>query len=76
MTEVKQDEVYVSRPSTKLERDQYNGSKRRRKPITAERFAERESGVAKILFLLQRATQGRVLCNHSTIQYTLFRSGI
>lgn len=61
---------------SKVERDQYNGSKRRRKPVTALKLAKREIGVAKILALLQRATQGRVLCNQDTVNYTLLRHGI
>lgn len=76
MSEVKNDVIETTRALTKVEKDQYNGSKRRRKPLTAEKFAARETGVAKILLLLQRATNGYVRCTKETVYQTLFRAGI
>ncbi|URC22586.1 hypothetical protein KAMAJI_01580 [Serratia phage vB_SmaM-Kamaji] len=76
MSEVKNDVIETTRALTKVEKDQYNGSKRRRKPLTPKQFAARETGVAKILLLLQRATNGRVRCTKENVYQTLFRAGI
>ncbi|QHJ81835.1 MAG: hypothetical protein [Bacteriophage sp.] len=61
---------------TRKEKDQRNGSKARRKPLTPAKSQARVDGVAGILFLVNRATKGRVRCDHNTVMQTVLSRGL
>lgn len=65
----------VSKTAAKLDADRYCGSKRRRKVKVAS-FDNRQKGVEKILKLLSRATNGRVVSSPAYVHALLTAKGL
>lgn len=61
---------------TRKEKDQRNGSKARRKPLTPAKSMARVTGIAKILALMSRATKGRVRSDPNTVMQTVLARGL